>query len=143
MMTEQTIDRQPIYLVRIHATGMPRAVFTQDFMNMLEQIFCQMHPHGFPQFVRSPFLHHRLVWDEDLSITVYPFDDFSTFETNLPTYITERMTFPHMSFPNAELILQILPDPNVSRNIRPEERGRIAWVIASMILERIVPYLPA
>jgi hypothetical protein len=61
-MTEQAIDPQPIYIVRIHATGMPRAVFTQDFMDMLKQIFRQMHPHGFPQFVRSPFLHCRLVW---------------------------------------------------------------------------------
>jgi hypothetical protein len=116
---------------------MPRAVFTQDFMDMLKQIFRQMHPHGFPQFgVRSPSLHGLLRHDEDLFITVSIFDDFSTtFDPNYHTNIVH-----HVTFPNRQLVLHILPDANVTRTIGGQDRRRIAWITAAMILERL-PHL--
>jgi hypothetical protein len=132
---ERIIDLQPIYLLKINATGMPRAVFTQDFIYLLKQIFHQMHPYGFPQFgVKSPSLH-RLRHDEDLFITVSIFDDFSiTFDPNYHTNIVH-----HVTFPNHHLVLHILPDPNVTHTIHEEDIRRIAWVMAAMILERLPP----
>jgi hypothetical protein len=142
MMMEFNTRQQRIdmYLVRIHATGMPRAVFTEEFMDLLKEIFLQTHPHGFAEFaVRSSLLLDGLRDDEDLLIKVYLL--CTSFQTDVSTNIIEMVTFPHLTFPKCNLVLHIRFDPNVTRTILAQDRHRIAWVMAGMILEKL-PHFP-